>query len=86
MPTYLLTVAYASGDNEFHTRRIIEAEDKQMVKYHYHRTQKDMGGSDVWNSKHTIEMPGHYITDIEYIERVDDMRDVAERLPTWPKF
>ena len=86
MPTYLLTVANHSGENVFHTHSIIEAEDRQMVKYHFHRTQKDIGGQDAWqSSKHAIEMPGHYVSEIESIEQVDEVGSVGERLPSWPK-
>lgn len=88
MPTYLLTVANHAYESVFHTNCIVEAEDRQMVKYHYHRTQKDCGGGEAGlYNKHAIKMPGDYITDIESIRRIDDEEvDVlSEHLPSWPK-
>lgn len=52
---YLLTLEEMCGDNGFMTRHLIEAEDRQMVKYHFHRTLKDWGYTDSQYQKHCLE-------------------------------
>lgn len=52
---YLLEVEERSGEDEFITRHLIEAKDKQMVKYHFHRTLKDWGYTDSQWGKHCLE-------------------------------
>lgn len=53
---YLLEVAKGANGYEFVTRHLIEAEDRQKVKYHYHRTLKKCGYSDAsWGDKHDLQ-------------------------------
>lgn len=53
--TYLLELVEKSGSDEFMSRHLIEAEDRQMVKYHFHRTLKDAGYRNGWgNDKHHL--------------------------------
>jgi len=49
---YLLKVEEASGENTFITHHLIKAENRQQVKYHYHRTLKDWGYTDT-RDRHT---------------------------------
>jgi hypothetical protein len=43
---YLLELEESSGQDTFVTRHLIKAEDRQHVKYQYHRTMKDRGYTD----------------------------------------
>jgi len=52
---YLLTLEESGGRHDFMTRHLIEAENRQKVKYHYHRTLKDRGyNSAPWGGKHAL--------------------------------
>jgi hypothetical protein len=52
---YLLTLEESGGQHDFMTRHLIEAEDRQKVKYHYHRTLKDWGYTSApWGGKHAL--------------------------------
>ena len=90
MPTYLLEVENHAYDNTLYNQFIIEAEDAQMVKYHYHRTQRKAGYSQVFdNYTHLLEAPtGGLTTEIESIRRVDEpeeLETLENYLPEWPK-
>jgi hypothetical protein len=51
---YLLTLEESGGSHDFITRHLIEAEDRQKVKYHYHRTLKDWGYTSAPLGKHSL--------------------------------
>jgi len=90
MGRYLLTLLETSGDGHEHTtRHLIEADTEQMVKYHYHRTLKDMGWSDAhrWGDKHTLEGYRGICTELMGINELDYHEwDVMERyLSKWAK-
>lgn len=71
---YLLKVEEQSGENTFITHHLIRAENRQKVKYHYHRTLKDWGYTDsIYGGKHTLEGGafGDVTEDIYSIERLD---------------
>lgn len=55
MNTYLLETEESSGESKFFTQHLIEAENEQMVKYHFHRTLKDWGYTDSPFEKHCLE-------------------------------
>ena len=84
MPEYLLTIANNAYDQKVHTHHLIEAEDPQMVKYHYHRTQKDFR-----DHKHLLEAPGGGLTtEIVSIRRLDSPEEIEaldKHLSRWPK-
>jgi hypothetical protein len=88
MGRYLLTLLETSGGHEHTTRHLIEADTEQMVKYHYHRTLKDMGWSDAhrWGDKHTLEGYRGICTELMGINELDYHEwDVMERyLSKWP--
>jgi hypothetical protein len=53
---YLLEVAEGASGHEFVTRHLIEAEDRQKVKYHYHRTLKTWAYREApWGDKHALQ-------------------------------
>jgi hypothetical protein len=52
---YLLTLTESAGELVFETYHLIEAKDRQMVKYHFHRTLKDWGYTDTQWKKHCLE-------------------------------
>lgn len=52
---YLLELLENAAGDEFRTQHIIEAEDRQMVKYHFHRTLKDWGYRDTQFGKHCLK-------------------------------
>jgi hypothetical protein len=85
---YLLTLEERAGENEFITRHLIEAEDIQMVKYHYHRTLKDWGYTDTAHGKHRLESwnlgLSCEIQNIRPLER-QEWGVLREFLPTWAK-
>jgi len=89
MGRYLLTLLETSGEHEHTTRHLIEADNAQMVKYHYHRTLKDMGWSDAYRygDKHTLEGYRGLCTELMGIDELDYHEwDVMERyLSKWAK-
>lgn len=89
MAYYLLKVEQLSGEHEFVENHVIEAENEQMVKYHYHRTLKDMGWSDYYNvgGKHLLEGYRGLGTDILSIRELyqDEYQTLKKYLPQWVK-
>jgi hypothetical protein len=90
--TYLLEVTNNSGGAEVVTKRLIEAENRQKVKYHYHRTQRSCGYTDLFvddQYKHTLESKhSGLVTDIFQIREIESPAEVAaleQYLPNWPK-
>lgn len=56
MGRYLLRLVEGHGEFENYTYHLIEAEDEQMVKYHYHRTLKNWGYRPAdWGGKHALD-------------------------------
>jgi hypothetical protein len=72
MSRFLLTLIETSGRHEHVTRHLIEAADRQMVKYHFHRTLKDWGYTDSQYRKHNLEGDGTS-AEIQEIKRLDSM-------------
>lgn len=89
MGRYLLTLLESSGEHEHTTRHLIEAENEQMVKYHYHRTLKDYGYSDTYGygDKHTLKGYRGIVSELMGIEELDYHEwDVMNRyLSKWVK-
>lgn len=87
MPEYLLVVEENSGGIEHFTRHVIEADDRQMVKYHFHRTLKDMGYTDTSYGKHCLKGARGLLNNIQEIRRLDrhEYNILEDHLPTWGK-
>ena len=86
--TYLLELLETSGLNDYVTQHIIRAEDKQMVKYHYHRTLKTFGYGDAnISDKHCLKGPQEDFTEIQQIKHLSDVEaSIMQRhLPEWTK-
>ena len=86
MPTFVLTERRARQDGAFDMKKmVVEAEDEQMVKYHWHKCQNEGGGSKRHADKHTYEHhnTGHCV-EIANIEKVNQKEaDVlGEYLPS----
>jgi hypothetical protein len=78
MGRYLLTIVEAVGNNEFVTNHVLEAESRQMVKYHFHRTLKNHGYTDSAYGKHTLRR-GRLDAEIHKIQEIDGLEwDVLE--------
>lgn len=57
MGHYLMTIELACGEWQEYLTLTIEAQDRQMVKYHFHRTLKDWGFKDCsFGGKHCLEL------------------------------
>lgn len=84
---YLLVVEESSGGNSFITRHVIKAEDRQKVKYHFHRTLKDWGYNDTPYGKHCLEGPHQMLSEICDIRRLKpEEYDVMDKfLSSWVK-
>lgn len=87
MPEYLLVLEENSGASEHITRHVIEANDKQMVKYHFHRTLKDWGFHDTQFGKHCLEGHRGLLSEIREVRRLDrhEYNILKKHLPTWSK-
>ena len=84
---YLLEVVESAGEDEFMTRHLIEVEDRQMVKYHFHRTLKDWGYSDTQWDKHCLQGYRGLHSEIYSIKSLaPEEYDVLDQyLPHWAK-
>lgn len=82
---FLLETIERAGEDEFMTRHLIEAEDRQMVKYHFHHTLKDWGYTDTQFDKHCLEGWRGLMTEIHSIKRLDpEEYEILDRhLPHW---
>jgi hypothetical protein len=87
MSYYVLSLAEHAGMNEYHTNHVVEAEDKQMVKYHYHRTLKQMGYTDTIHHKHCLEGHDQSLTEIDTIKEISkgEYKLLSEHIPNWIK-
>jgi hypothetical protein len=84
---YLLTLEESSNGHDFITRHLVKAEDRQKVKYHYHRTLKDWGfGSATWGDKHALSRDG-LSSEIHKIQELTsaEARFLDEFLYNWTK-
>jgi hypothetical protein len=84
---YLLTLKESSGRHDFVTRHLIESEDRQKVKYHYHRTLKNCGyHSASWGGKHALRRD-ELATDIHKITELTraEYGFLKEFLTNWTK-
>ena len=84
---YLLTLEESGGRHDFMTHHLIEAESRQMVKYHYHRSLKDWGYTGrVWGGKHALGRDdlGAEIHEIRKLTRAE-YRFLDEFLSRWTK-
>lgn len=85
---YLLTLKEQTNGNEFLTYHVIEATDRQMVKYHFHRTLKDMGYTDSPFEKHCLEWwNAGMLAEIYNIQKLDqsEYNVLSQYLSRWMK-
>jgi len=87
MSYYVLSLAEYAGMNEYRTNHVVEAEDEQMVKYHYHRTLKQMGYTDTFHNKHCLEGHDQSLTEIDTIKEISkaEYKFLSEYIPNWIK-
>lgn len=91
--TYLLEVANNCGEAEVVTKHLIEAENRQKVKYHYHRTQRSCGYTPLFQTddqhKHSLEDSySGLVTDIFQIREIESPAEVAaleQYITSWAK-
>lgn len=74
MAYWLLTLREQSGGMEHHTKHLVDAPDRQQVKYLYHRAvERDYNVSQDPNDKHRlVDYDRGYSVNIESIERLTD--------------
>jgi hypothetical protein len=86
---HLIVEAHHIGEHEIHTRHYIEADDRQKVKYWFHRFYKQFGHKPDWaTNKHTIDTGGREVVELEQIKRIGDSTKahvLDEELPRFPK-
>lgn len=83
---YLLTLEESAGEDTFITKHIIKTENRQKVKYHFHRTMKDWGYTDTQFGKHCLQS-GYLHCEIFSIDSLtDEEYNILDRfLPSWYK-
>jgi hypothetical protein len=74
MSYWLLTLREQSGGMEHHTKHLVEASDRQQVKYEYHRAvERDYNVQTDPNDKHRlVDYDRGYSVNIESIESLSD--------------
>ena len=87
MPEYLLTFEESAGGQTFITRHTIEAEDRQMAKYWFHRILHEWGWKKTPFGKHCLEAPNGIHTELQEVRSLDsDEYEVLNKhLSSWPK-
>lgn len=88
MENYLIeTLEVEGAGNEHLTHHVITADNRQMVKYHFHRTLKDWGYTDSQFDKHCLKSANHLFTELVGIKPLSSLEyDVmSDYLPTWSK-
>lgn len=88
MPNFLLRLIEGFGEFENYTYHLIEAEDKQMVKYHYHHTLKDWGYRNAdWGDKHSLDTWDHGWAELDSIYELDNVEHhvLQEYITEWHK-
>lgn len=87
MSYYLLTLEEGSRDNYHQTKHLIEAENPQMVKYHFHRSLKDWGYTDYpSDKKHRLHREEGF-AEIKTITELDhsDYHTLNKYIDKWMK-
>lgn len=89
MKQFLLRLMETSGRRTHETCHTIEAKNRQMVKYHYHRTLKNKGYVESgWfdGEKHTLEADGLTV-ELNQIQELnlEEYHALDKYLPTWPR-
>jgi hypothetical protein len=88
MGHYLLRLREGSADFESYTHHLIEAEDEQMVKYHYHHTMRDWGyGTTSWGDKHSLEVRQGLWAELDRISELSQLEYevLSEYVEDWHK-
>lgn len=87
MAYYILTLEENSGGIEHITHHLIEARDRQMVKYHFHKTLKDWGFRDTEFGKHCLEGARGLLSEIQEITEVEryEYEVMEKHIPNWQK-
>lgn len=88
MNTYLLQLDERFGEGGAFTQHLIRAEDRQQVKYLFHKHLRDIGYTNpMWaNDKHTLEL-----WDINHVIELSQIKELSylewdvlsEHLPKW---
>jgi len=74
MGQYLMRLIEGSGDFENFSYHLIEAEDEQMVKYHYHYTLKKWGYAPAsWGGKHALDNWDMGFAELDLITELTDV-------------
>ena len=76
------------GEFENYTYHLIDAEDKQMVKYHYHHTMKDWGYNTAdWGDKHSLDSWDSGFAELDRISELNNMEYgvLKEYISEWHK-
>ncbi len=84
---YVMVLEESVGGNNFTVQHIIEAEDEQKVKYHFHRTLKDYGFHDTQFDKHCLQGHNGLLTELINVRPLGNIEhQVLEKfLPSWTK-
>jgi len=84
---YVMVLEESTAGNNFTVRHIIEAENRQKVKYHFHRTLKDFGYSDTEFCKHCLQGHNGLVAELVDIRPLDNIEhQVLEKfIPKWTK-
>lgn len=87
MAYYLLILEENSGASEHITRHLIEAQDRQMVKYHFHKTLKDWGWNNTQYGKHCLEGARGLLSEIREIRNIEryEYEVMESHVPKWAK-
>lgn len=88
MAYYLLTIEVSMGDWQEFMTHTIEAQDRQMVKYHFHHTLKDWGFKDTQFGKHVLEnWDAGILKEIYEIKELDrhEFEIIDDNIYSWHK-
>jgi len=88
MVHYLMRLVEGYGEFENYTYYLIEAENEQMVKYHYHYKMKDRGYNTAsWGDKHSLDSWDHGDAKLDLISELSNMEYgvLREYLMDWHK-
>jgi hypothetical protein len=87
MSGYLLEISEDAELDDKRTQYTIEANDKQMVKYHFHRTLKDVGYTDTQYGKHCVKGVNEKLIEIHDIQSLTEAeyKFLSVYMPEWDK-
>ena len=87
MNAYVMVLEESISGNNFTVQHIIEAEDEQKVKYHFHRTLKDFGFNNTQFGKHCLQGHNGLVTELVSIRPIENIEHqvLKKFLPSWTK-